>query len=352
MSKERTGPPLNRQILDEAAEWFVEINEGEPDRATRERFDEWLRRSPEHVRAYLRVVPVWEEGASLQSHANRDTQALVAWAKEGDNVVPLRLAHAEHSRGRFAPLHSFKRLLLAASLGCIAVGAVVLWMTEAHGVYDTGTGEQHLVALADGSRIELNSRSRLRVRFTDHERSVELIQGQALFRVAKDTRRPFVVHSGETFVRAVGTEFDVYKKRIGTVVTVVEGSVSVTAPASTAPAIGEPQRAPPAALLLSAGEQAVVSGSAASHATQANVNIATAWTQQRLIFSRTPLTEVAEEFNRYNKRQLIVKSGDLKDFKVSGSFSSVEPASLVRFLRMQPGIHVDETDVAILISAE
>ncbi len=81
--------------------------------------------------------------------------------------------------------------------------------------YATGIGEQRSIVLADGSTVDLNSRSKIRIRFSSERRGVELIEGQALFKVAKDHARPFVVDSDGTRVRAVGTQFDVYRKRRG-----------------------------------------------------------------------------------------------------------------------------------------
>ena len=86
------------------------------------------------------------------------------------------------------------------------------------------------MTLEDGSRIELNARSRLRVTYSKSLRTVELYDGQALFQVAKDASRPFLVKSGEATVRAVGTQFDVYRKDDHTTVTVLEGRVAVYAP--------------------------------------------------------------------------------------------------------------------------
>ena len=88
-------------------------------------------------------------------------------------------------------------------------------------------GEQRSIQFEDGSTVDLNSRSKIRVKYSKQERDVELIEGQALFHVAHDTSRPFIVAVGATRVRAVGTQFDVYKKSNGTVVTVVEGRVAV-----------------------------------------------------------------------------------------------------------------------------
>ncbi|MEJ1964507.1 MAG: FecR family protein [Gammaproteobacteria bacterium] len=358
MSTERFKSHTNRQIIEEAAEWFVEINEGEADNETRRRFHAWLSLSPEHVRAYLEMVPLWEEGAELDTGANGDPRALIGWCRAGDNVVPLAVpagspqsaekgSDNRHRGPATVSVRLANRFVLAACVLVAAIG-VSAWLYASRGTYSAGLGEQRVIALDDGSKIELNSRSRLKVRFTSATRSVELIDGQALFQVAKDAARPFIVRSGDTQVRAVGTQFDVYRRSGSTVVTVVEGRVAVSSPSSveterkaerTSDAIG-----------LVAGEQIVVGRATAPRPERTDVAVATAWTQQRLVFFRTPLTEVAEEFNRYNKRELVIKDAELRSFHVSGTFSSTDPASLLRFLRAQPELQVNETSAAIEVS--
>jgi transmembrane sensor len=104
------------------------------------------------------------------------------------------------------------------------------------------------------------------------------------------------------------------------------------------------------AILVSAGEQVTVTPFAVTQPTPANVAVATAWTQRALVFDLTPLRDVAQEFNRYNVRQLIVSDAKLEDFHVTGAFSSTNPASFLNFLRAQPGIIVEETDREIRIA--
>jgi transmembrane sensor len=364
MSMERSSPPLNKQIIDEAAEWFVEINEGEPDAATRQQFDAWLRRSPEHVRAYLRVLPVWEDGARLDAEAGGDPQALIVWARAGSNVVSLDPSRSEittaveasESHRKTARPASTWRVAVAASVACLGLAAALVgWLElQRRSIYETGIGEQRVITLTDGSVVELNSRSKLKVHFTEGERAITLLAGQALFEVAKDASRPFTVRSGDAFVRAVGTQFDVYRKRTGTIVTVVEGRVAILplVPVSSSKQQTGEMAARPSSVVLSAGEQAILTPSAPPKARRTDVAIATAWTQRRLQFSRTPLADVAEEFNRYNERQLIVLDDELQAVNVSGSFSSADPASLLRFLRAQPGIKVSESESMIYITGE
>jgi transmembrane sensor len=354
----------NSQIYEEASEWLVELRTGEVDAGTRERLDAWFRASPEHIRAYLELSSIWEDGGDPDLDRAHSTDALIALARTATNVIPLErpekvkaAATAQTAVAGAKPIRRkvSTRFLMVASVGAASVvaGLVGLWfLASAEPSYATRTGEEKSVQLPDGSSLQLNSRSRIRVRFSEHEREVDLLEGQALFKVAKDSTRPFVVHSDSARVRAVGTQFDVYKKDSGTTVTVVEGRVAVLAKPHEGPNLATLDAGAPDAIILMAGEQVTVAPSTATKPRKADVATATAWTQHQLVFDSTPLTAVAQEFNRYNVRQLIVSDDGLQDFHVTGIFSSTDPASLLRFLRAQRGITVDETDTAIRISKQ
>ena len=168
-------------------------------------------------------------------------------------------------------------------------------------------------------------------------------------------------------VRAVGTEFDVYKKRIGTVVTVVEGRVAVYSDGNSVqplsaraqdeahtllegtPTARELPHGRSSSILLSAGEQLTVARNGAAAPRPVDAEAVTAWVQKRLIFEETALSEVADEFNRYNTRALIIEDPALQQVRISGVYSSTDPTSLLGFLRAQPGIQVIETPQSILI---
>jgi len=377
MATSDPNPTLNTQIYKQASDWLVELRVGDIDIAVRQRFDAWLRTSPEHIRAYLELSSIWEDSADPQLDRKNSIEMLIAQARAATNVFPLgsrsdpRPVSASPpgvSRGKTRV--STPRLFAAAAIVvmCLA-GALIAWLyVRGSPMYSTRIGEQKLVQLVDGSTLELNSRSRVRVHFSDAERSVDLLEGQALFHVAKDHARPFIVASDGTQVRAVGTQFDVYQKHGGTIVTVVEGRVAVlreglaqsgvsegSSSGSTTPEI--PTRTDfdgqsSSAIFLSAGEQLTVTPKTEQKTAHPNVAAATAWTQRRLVFNSTPLTDVAHEFNRYNVRQLAVSNAELEQFYVSGVFSSTDPTSLLRFLRAQRGIRVDETDTEIRISKE
>lgn len=356
--KARSG--LNPQIYEEACEWFVEFRGGGTDAAQRRDLDAWLRKSPEHLRAYLEIAAIWNDGPSLDPAGQWDAGTLLAQAaQEPDNVVVIEPRSAA-ARGDSVPLRtaSFnvprRCLALAASVLVVCAAA---WLYAQRNIYTTDIGEQRSIRLTDGSTIDLNSRSKVEVRYSEGERAIELVEGQALFQVARDARRPFIVTSGDTRVRAVGTQFDVNRRRSGTIVTVLEGRVAVvsehaampaTAPGEAVARAGsapDTRRKPDGrAVYLGAGEQLSFTTSLAPQPVLVNVATATAWKQRQLIFESATLAEVAEEFNRYNERQLIVQGADLYDFHISGVFSSIEPEGLLDFLRTRPGVQITETD--------
>ncbi len=366
---------VNEQILEEAVDWLIEMSSGDADSPARQRFDAWLRTSPEHLRAYLELLPVWEDGACLPPHRNALVDELIAMGKRPDpNVV----SHPSLPRGRESHLRENRtiirpRVAVAASI-LLSVTAAAVWFYADRGTYTTATGEQRSLTLEDGSTINLNAHSKVRVRFTHDQRAIELIDGQALFDVTKDAARPFVVESDKTRIRAVGTQFDVNHNKRGTIVTVVEGTVAVLSRTSAEPtrasASDGMQNAPAGTsdeslaaagntalhahkgeLLVTAGEQVTVYGAAAPHTVRANLATATAWTQRRLVFDASTLGEVVEEFNRYNTRRLVVSDPALESFPITAAFSSPDPASLVRFLEAQPGIRITVTSDAIEISS-
>src|SRR5687767_9607838 len=203
----RLSSKLNSQIYSEAAEWFVTCRSGALDDAERRRFDAWLRQSPQHLSAYVELAAIWDEGPGLDAERRYETDTLIAEAlADRSNVAQLTTPASE----RHSPAASSRVRWLAASIAMLAVGlamVVYLYMFR-DPIYVTHVGEQRSIALPDGSTMELNSRSKVRVHYSKHERALELIEGQALFRVAKNASRPFIVTSGDTRVRAVGTQFD------------------------------------------------------------------------------------------------------------------------------------------------
>jgi len=336
-------------VLEEASSWVIELAEGDLDNAQRTQLDQWLRRSPENVRAFLEISTAWEESSRLDMHRSLNAQALIAEALAESNVVTLPTSMAggriheasipSESRQSGEPRRMVLRRAALAATIVAAVGAAALWQSWQATLYTTGTGEQRSIALADGSMVQLNSVSKLRVRFSGTERNVELIQGQAFFQVNKDAARPFIVHTGEANVRAVGTQFDVYRSKGGAIVTVVEGRVAVS-PVSN----GGQQN-----LYLAAGEQVIVGAEEAPHPVHANIATVTAWTERKLVFEGAALTHVVEEFNRYNVRRFVITDPALEEVHVRGTFAANNPQRLVEFLQQRFPLAIEETQEEIRI---
>jgi transmembrane sensor len=382
---------FNAQISEEAAEWFVEFRLGGIDTAGRREFDAWIRSSPEHLRAYLETAAIWNEGNSLNAHRDLHSDALITLAHTEGNVVPLELdrprprgetdssspASVESTKPKRHASHGL--LAVAASILLVTVALAAMLLTSG-GVYATAVGERRILTLEDGSTVELNSRSRIRVRFARNRRDVALLEGQVLFHVAKDSNRPFVVRSDTLSVRAVGTKFDVNRRKTGTTVTVVEGRVAVYAEGISAPPgtaitpseidTKESARSPApvsrrgattsnsgspvpgtgsAAIFLSPGDQLTVRDQEPpSEPQHANPEVATAWTQGQLVLDAASLDDVAEEFNRYSSRRLVVEEHGTRPLRLSGVFA-IDPDFLLRYLRQRTDITIEATPTEVRI---
>ena len=213
--------------------------------------------------------------------------------------------------------------------------------------YDTGHGEQAAWRLPDGSMLHLNTDSSTTVHYSKTERVVDINRGQALFEVARGDRRRFRVSAGEAQVLAVGTEFDVYRRRDVTLVTVVEGTVTVS--------VGEPPPSngivpPGPSLRVSAGQQAAVeAGKLWPEPIPVDAKAAVAWLHRQIIVEDRPLGEVAEEFNRYGHVRVEIDDPALRALRVSGRFDADDLDSLAAFLGSLDGVAIEKTPTGIRV---
>jgi transmembrane sensor len=192
-------------------------------------------------------------------------------------------------------------------------------------IYQTGVGERSTVTLTDGSKVTLNTRSRVEVNYTPQRRGVTLISGQALFEVAHNTARPFVVTAGPRQVTAVGTAFDIRLDGQKVQVTMVEGKVKVE---PTRPTLLQKAVAPEQSLV--AGQQLVATvdsiGATVDHADAAKT---TSWREGRVVFADTPLPQAVAEMNRYLPTPILVGDPALSHFTVNGMFLTGHPMNFV-----------------------
>lgn len=339
---------MNEQIYQEAGEWFVRMRDGANDPAVQQALMNWLRRSPEHVGAYLDIAAVWMESSDVSVDADVDLPTQVELARADLNVPELNIERPAQLT-RVAPTRRFIRQRSLAAIAAVMIATVGAWFYFLHNTYSTAVGEQRSIVLADGSTVELNARSRLRVRFSADERKIELLEGQALFQVTKDPARPFVVLSDDTSIRAVGTQFDVHRKPSGTTVTVVEGRVAVQERTEVPTTVNPFDTPREGQVLLGAGERLTVTAKLDTLPVRVDASTAIAWTRRELIFDVTPLDEVVAEFNRYNTRLLVLEDAQLGSLKITAIFRSPDPAALVRYLQTQPNVRIESSDRVIRI---
>lgn len=239
-------------------------------------------------------------------------------------------------------------MLFAASLATLFAAALLLWVKELPNRYRTGLGEQRSVVLDDGSIVNLNTSSQIEVDYGEQRRLIRLVSGEALFNVAHDAARPFDVAVGDIIVRAVGTQFNVDLRADRTTVTVVEGTVRVSRTSD-----GAPTESPGSSVRLEGSFDELVVAAQRIVVTHAGVgppesvrNIApvTAWTQRQLVFENRPLSEVAAEFNRYNRRPILIESAALRRQQVTGVFQANDSASFLAFISGIPGVAVETDD--------
>jgi transmembrane sensor len=203
--------------------------------------------------------------------------------------------------------------------------------------------------LPDNSVVHLNTDSSITIRFGATERLVMLSAGQADFKVAHDPIRAFRVVSGAAEVIAVGTQFDVRLKADSTVVTVLEGRVSVGL--SPMLAQGGRRLAGPRYVQVRANEQVqVTEAEGPSVPVAVDAQNTTAWLHREIVFDHEPLTHVVAEFNRYAQKPVVLLTPSLEGLEISGAFATDDADAFVAFLRSLKGLRVQTTATRIEVS--
>lgn len=314
----------------EAAQWLARLNSLPVSRETIEGYFEW-RRTPAHADAFEEVESVWRRAGDLPP-----SPALNA-------ALDAALHRSPASRPRFGYLWGWRlggRPAWIGAVACLGIVAVLagagLWQRGT--VYSTGVGEQRLIALDDGSRLRLDTDTRLAVHFSAGARHIDLQHGQAFFSVAHNAARPFTVSAGGTDVVATGTQFDVKAQDGGADVTLVEGRVSVSQPGQDI-------------AHLVAGDQLLSRQNVKPELRHANLSTVTAWTAGHILFEDAPLGQAIDEMNRYLRRPIRLDAPDLVGEHVSGSFDSGDSASFVTALTTTfPLQAASDSDGAIRLS--
>jgi transmembrane sensor len=344
------------QAAEQAANWLLTLQSADVSDTQRAEFIDWLRESPLHVAELLHACRLQRDLSGFSKWNEIQAQD---WQEAQVVSLPPRVRGSPVSMAR--RFMGQRAIVAAASVAVIAALSAVIVVHLEQTVIGTQWGERREVTLADGSIVELAPDSEVRVRLKPAVRLVSLDRGEALFHVAKNSKRPFIVTAENTSVRAVGTAFDVARRRGGVAVTVVEGRVSVTTETSPAPSAvatgslvpktGTQLTAAPIALSLEADQQVVISSSTgdATPVRQVQSEAEVAWVTDQLNFDNEPVAEVATRFNRYNRTQIKVNDQTLAARRVSGSFRANDPESFVAFIRSVAGATVAHKDTDVIV---
>lgn len=327
---ERDTGSRREAVRQAAALWVVRLDDPSCSDADRAAFEAWRGESFEHEAAYEREAVAWarlERVRALRPGLQRPDVDLLAPAPRPR--LPA-LARSPWARG----------LAASAAMALIVAGSLSFGTSTA---YATAIGERRIVVLGDNSRIELNTNSKVVVRFKRGVREVRLIKGEALFDAAPDAR-PFVVKAADAVIAADGsTEVAVRLRSDGAAVTVKKGAVDV-----------DPVRAEPKDdMRLTAGVAAIYDskGSRSRPVSGAEIDRSLAWRQGAIALNGQSLAQAAAEFNRYNRRQIRIADPSIADLRLAGYFQTTEPSSFVAAVTSAFPVRASESeDGAIRLS--
>jgi len=282
-------PDIN-EVEREASEWIARLDADDVSADDRARFEVWLHAHPLHARTYQELSETWRqftEAAPLTEVAAATGSLQQGGARERAQRWP-RLAMA-----------------MCGIIAAVLLGFYLHSLTT-QARFETIFGERASISLPDGSTLQLNSDSRVRVDYSLRSRVIHLERGEAFFNVAHNANRPFWVTTGDSWVRAVGTAFGVYRNDKGVRVTVHEGTVKF------------------GSAMLTAGERAELQGSVTTTRKLSAAELArdAGWQKGWVYIENQNLCDVIAELNRYTPRQLILEDAQLCSLSVGGAFQA------------------------------
>jgi transmembrane sensor len=309
-----------RNASREASEWFVFLQDDPTDAGLRRRFEQWLGASSEHAAAWAATLRASSLAESLLPFDARD------WA----DTSTLPKSKSKPRRRWLLPL---MMSAAAAALLIIAAPAVVLRFQSDH---STSVGQVRDVALADGSIVTLAPSSAIAVSYSDRQRQVHLLSGEAFFSVKPNAGRPFRVMARAVRASALGTSFDVRLETRAVGVSVSEGKVQVESAGATE--------------LLVAGEAILLANDTRTAQRRSLLPQAVgAWRQGQLIMEDGPLGAAVEQLERSFDGTIILADGSLAERPVTGVFDLHDPEASLRAMAKALGLRVRKVTPWVLI---
>jgi transmembrane sensor len=303
----------------EAAAWIARLHDEGRGADADADFQKWLAASDEHRLAFNRMTLLWEQAGKIRMRARAD-------------VSPARTR-----RSQFSPWAA----ALAATL-VLAVITAIYWRNDA---LITAVGQQQTRVLRDGTRVLLNTDTRIEVDYDERARRVRLVRGEARFDVSKHPAWPFLVTVGNREIRALGTSFVVrHDHAEDFAVTLVEGQISVAAIA------GNDESSAQTPQILMPGQRLVISRHHAPAVDRPELSRVTAWERGRVEFDETPLEDATAEMNRYTATRVTVADAEIARLRIGGEFRAGDSEEFVKIVTAAFGLQAERNGDDIVLS--
>jgi transmembrane sensor len=340
---------ISDQVAEEAGQWDARLRSPDCTSADRARFAEWRDASPQHREAFERLQTVLtalrRNLVRAEVRAIRD-EALRAERSNSPRKRVFAVAAAITTLGVATALWTtlpgrFQRAPLSESL---AMTESLLGLQRSN-IYETDVGQRSISTLQDGSSVELDAGTRVKVVLSERARNVELVYGQALFHVAHDAKRPFIVRAADRQITALGTQFDVRLDGSSVRVTLIEGKVKVSGETSQNAAYLMPGQQLIARIPGSHGKMAGNFATTSSPGSRdfttsdgdalvrdVDIGKVTGWRDGRIFLEDLSLAEAVAEMNRHSPVQISVVDPEIAGLRVNGMFRAGEPQAFVAAL--------------------
>ncbi len=311
---------ISEALIERAFDWLLVLQADPDDAEQQAQFDAWLRSDPLHEEAYRRAVSTWKVAGQVRAEELRDGGTI--------RSLPGR----RRSRVRWGIPTA-----LAACLMLLMAWPQLSVLLRAD--YRTGVGGMRTVSLADGSSVILNTDSALRVHYDDRARTLELIQGEVYFEVARDPARPFILQAGKHRITVLGTAFNVRRDDDGLSVAVAHGRVRADRDGDS--------------LELHSGDRLHMVPGRPPKLTKVNTKRIAGWRRQRLAVAGATVAEVAAELDRYRLGRIWVLDEKLAERRVTGSYNLANPEAALHALVEPHGGRVQTlTPYVVLLTVE
>ena len=349
--------PNSRLEKEEAGQWLARVDRG----LTREEhiaLGEWLR-EPRHREILFRLARDWDSMAVLEDLAELfplPADEGFSWRFVGRAAVVLLLVTSCTALLFYSRPHGRSAFPAAVVEGTNGAARDLSFTAD----YATPVGQHRTVELPDTSEIQLNTNTEVHVEYSAAGRLLQMSRGEALFQVAKDPNRAFIVRVAGYDFKAVGTAFDVRADAPGGLqLTVTEGRVRVHRTVA-AELESDPARTVQPTASGDTTDVVVEANKAVSidaHSeridvlTSDQVADTTAWQHGVIVFKATPLAQVVSELARYSTVRFVISEPELAQLPVSGYFAVGDIDSLAAALEQNVGIKISRQNGYLLLSS-